>query len=91
MNRFVYGCRVHSCELVSWHGISINFQKEVTVFLEGDPASGCNSRIYNRCKDFGLVDRICIVRERNASKQNRIDYMDVSYILEKRKRAPFLG
>lgn len=72
----------------SFHGMafSVNFQKEFTVFLEGDSASGRNSRIYDRCKDFGLMDRFCVVGKEQISTPKRIDYTAVSNVLERMKK-----
>lgn len=60
----------------SFHGIafSVNFQKNFTSFIEGDPKSGRNSRIYDRCKDFGLLDRIQIVGNKNEINTEKINY-----------------
>lgn len=60
----------------SFHGMafSVNFQKNFTSFIEGDPKSGRNSRIYDRCKDFGLLDRIQVVGNKNAARTESINY-----------------
>ena len=60
----------------SFHGMafSVNFQKNFTSFIEGDPKSGRNSRIYDRCKDFGLLHRIQVVGNKNAASTENINY-----------------
>lgn len=74
----------------SFHGMafSINFKKNFTVFLEGDLASGRNSRIYDRCKDLNLLDRIRIVGDKSSDKNivKEIDYEAVSDTLEDLKQ-----
>ncbi len=71
----------------SFHGVafSINFKKSFTVFLEGKPESGRNSRIYDCCKDFGLLDRIKIVEERKKEIVKEVKYNRVNPILQKHK------
>ncbi len=67
----------------SFHGMafSVNFQKEFISFIEGDPSSGRNSRVYDRCKDFGLLDRIHVVGEKNVLNKGRINYDKVNDVL----------
>lgn len=78
----------------SFHGMafSANFQKNFTVFIEGNPKSGRNSRIYDRCRDFGLLDRIKVVGETEEINTSEIDYLKVSKNIEtgKRKSVEFL-
>ncbi|MDE5977513.1 MAG: polysaccharide pyruvyl transferase family protein [Turicibacter sp.] len=71
----------------SFHGVafSINFEKSFTAFLEGNPASGRNSRIYDRCKDFGLLDRIQVVGSKKKTQAKQIEYSRVRPIIQKRK------
>lgn len=72
----------------SFHGMafSVNFNKNFTSFIEGDPMSGRNSRIYDRCKDFGLLDRIQVVGSRNEVMTENIDFSKVSSVLEDLKK-----
>ena len=72
----------------SFHGMafSVNFNKNFTSFIEGDPMSGRNSRIYDRCKDFGVLDRIQIVGSKDKAKTENIDFNEVSSILEDLKK-----
>ena len=71
----------------SFHGMafSVNFRKQFISFIDGDPASGRNSRIYDRCKDFGLLDRIEIVGKKHNIVDREINYEQVSEILERLK------
>lgn len=73
----------------SFHGMafSVNFKKNFTSFIEGDPSSGRNSRIYDRCKDFGLLDRIHVVGNKNFQPLNTIiDYGKVDPIVDNYKK-----
>lgn len=64
----------------SFHGMafSVNFKKDFISFIEGNPKSGRNSRIYDRCKDFGLLERIHIVGKVNRIERENIDYKKIS-------------
>lgn len=71
----------------SFHGMafSVNFEKDFTVFLEGDPKSGRNSRVYDRCRDLGLESRIKVVGDGSRIETSQIDYTSVSRNLGKLK------
>lgn len=71
----------------SFHGMafSVNFEKEFISFIEGDPKSGRNSRVYDRCKDFGLLERIHIVGDEINSNNEKIEYGKVNEIIMKYK------
>ena len=72
----------------SFHGMafSVNFCKDFYVFLEGSPSSGRNSRIYDRCADLDLLDRIHIVGSKDYPKVSMINYERTKPILEKLKK-----
>lgn len=71
----------------SFHGMafSVNFQKNFTSFIEGDPKSGRNSRIYDRCKDFGLQNRIHVVGTESKKSKSEIDWIPVQKSLSSLK------
>ena len=73
----------------SFHGMafSVNFQKNFTSFVEGEPASGRNSRIYDRCKDLGLLDRIHVVGTGSEPSSEIIDYTKPVQELERYRAA----
>lgn len=68
----------------SFHGMafSVNFNKNFLSFIEGDPKSGRNSRVYDRCKDFGLLERVHIVGSKEKISMKKIDYKSVNRIKE---------
>ena len=72
----------------SFHGMafSVNFKKNFTVYVEGEPSSGRNSRIYDRCRDMGLENRICVAGSGKQADTGDINYAVVSHRLEKLKR-----
>lgn len=72
----------------SFHGMafSVNFGKDFSVFLEGNPSSGRNSRIFDRCVDLDLLDRIHIVGSTEHIKIKKINYSKVRPILERLKK-----
>ena len=68
----------------SFHGVafSINFNKDFTAYIEGEPQSGRNSRIYDRCKELGLLDRIKIVANGTKVNSKKIEYVKSNAILK---------
>lgn len=61
----------------SFHGVafSSNFNRNFTAFVEGDPQSGRNSRLYNICSALGLLNRI-----KQVGTNDSVDSSDISYV-----------
>lgn len=72
----------------SFHGVaySVNFNKNFTVFIEGEPASGRNNRVYNICTKLGLLDRIKIVGKNMPIITDDINFDCVVKKLDKEKQ-----
>ena len=69
----------------SFHGVafSINYNKQFTAFIEGNPTEGRNTRLYNICKKLGLESRIKVVGDKQKINLKKIDYRGPNEKLEK--------